>query len=66
MFVRAWEGSNHRCRLLVFGWSNSDLVQLVKELPLTARGDSGENAQDRSEHTIYERNITANREKRVE
>ena len=23
---------------LVFGWSNSDLVQLVKELPLTAMG----------------------------
>jgi len=38
MFVRAMEGREFVWYWLVFGWSNSDLVQLVKELPLTARG----------------------------
>jgi len=36
MFVRALEWSEFDYRWLVFGWSNSDLVLLVKELPLTA------------------------------
>ena len=36
--MRAMERSNRIDHWLVFGWSNSDLVQLVKELPLTARG----------------------------
>jgi len=38
MFVRAMEESELDYCWLVFGWLNSDLVQLVKELPLTARG----------------------------
>ena len=43
MFVRAMEGNEFDYRWLVFGWLNSDLVQLVKELPLTAMISSGEN-----------------------
>ena len=43
MIVRAMEGSNRSYRWLVFGWLNSDMVQLVKELPLTAMISSGEN-----------------------
>jgi len=38
VFVRAMEGRERGCRRLVFGWLNSDLVWLVKELPLTAIG----------------------------
>jgi len=38
MFVRALKESEFVWHWLVFGWSNSDLMQLVKELPLTARG----------------------------
>jgi len=37
------EESNRVDHWLVFGWSNSDMVQLVKELPLTAMISSGEN-----------------------
>ena len=48
--MRAMEGSNRIDRWLVFGWLNSDLVQLVKELPLTAMVSSGENEQDIDEH----------------
>jgi len=33
------EGSNRIGHWLVFGWLNSDLMQLVKELPLTAMGE---------------------------
>jgi len=32
------EWGERDCRWLVFGWLNSDMVQLVKELPLTAMG----------------------------
>jgi len=32
------EWGERDCRWLVLGWLNSDLVQLVKELPLTAIG----------------------------
>jgi len=38
MLVRALEESEFDYCWLVFGWLNSDLVQLVKELPLTAMG----------------------------
>ena len=40
--MRALEGNEFDYCWLVFGWSNSDLVQLVKELPLTAMISSGE------------------------
>jgi len=39
MLVRAMEESELDYCWLVFGWSNSDMVQLVKELPLTAIGE---------------------------
>ena len=48
--MRALEGREIDYCWLVFGWLNSDMVQLVKELPLTAMDSSEETGQDGSTH----------------
>ena len=50
--MRAMEGSELDYYWLVFGWLNSDMVWLAKELPLTAMVSSGEIGQNGNEYKI--------------
>jgi len=46
------EGSELDYYWLIFGWLNSDMVWLAKELPLTAMVSSGEIGQNGNEYKI--------------